>query len=68
MMELEQIYELMGRFQASGLTRLEWTRKDESLVLCREMAAPPAAPAGIFRPENKKSPPEIRGAGGAIRI
>ena len=46
-MELEQIYELMGRFQASGLTRLEWTRKDESLVLCREMAAPPAAPAPV---------------------
>ena len=47
-MELEQIYELMGRFQASGLTRLEWTRKDESLVLCREIAVSPAASAPVM--------------------
>ena len=47
-MELEQIYELMGRFQASGLTRLELTRKDESLVLCREIAVSPAASAPVM--------------------
>ena len=47
-MELEQIYELMGRFQASGLTRLEWTRKDESLVLCREITVSPAASAPVM--------------------
>ena len=57
-MELEQIYELMGRFQASGLTRLEWTRKDESLVLCREMAAPPAAPAPAEQPAPQDKVPE----------
>ena len=47
-MELEQIYELMGQFQASGLTRLEWTRKDESIILCREITAAPAASAPVM--------------------
>lgn len=57
-MELQELYALMDRFAASGLTRLEWRQKDEEIVLGREgtavvqacapapaAAAPAAAPA-----------------------
>ncbi len=46
-MELQQIYELMERFQASGLTGLEWRKKDESILLRREVAAPTPAAAAV---------------------
>ena len=51
-MELQELYELMERFAASGLTELEWKNKDGQVVLRRELAAPvqaqtaaPTAPA-----------------------
>ena len=46
-MELQELYGLMDRFAASGLTALEWQRQGETLVLRREGTASPApvAPA-----------------------
>ena len=38
-MELQELYGLMDRFAASGLTALEWEKKDERVVLRREQAA-----------------------------
>lgn len=42
-MELEQLYGLMERFSASGLTALEWERGEERVVLRKEQPAAPAA-------------------------
>ena len=49
-MELQELYGLMERFAASGLTELEWQKKDERVCLRRApaqvvQAAPTAAPA-----------------------
>ena len=49
-MELQDLYGLMERFAASGLTELEWQKKDERVCLRRApaqvvQAAPAAAPA-----------------------
>ena len=46
-MELQELYSLMERFAASGLTELEWQKKDERVALRRAnpAAAVPAAPA-----------------------
>ena len=49
-MELQELYGLMERFAASGLTELEWQKKDERVCLRRApaqvvQAAPAAAPA-----------------------
>ena len=43
-MELQELYELMNRFAASGLTQLEWKSKDEEVTLRRELSAAPAVP------------------------
>ena len=50
-MELQELYGLMDRFAASGLTALEWEREGERVALRREgtvsqlpAAAPAAAP------------------------
>ncbi len=53
MMELRELYGLMDRFAASGLTALEWENKGERVALRREQAfsatavpsPAPAAPA-----------------------
>ena len=52
-MELQELYGLMERFAASGLTELEWQKKDERVCLRRApaqvvQAAPAAAPAVCF--------------------
>ncbi len=44
-MELQELYCLMDRFAASGLTALEWRCKEETVVLRREVSAPSPAPA-----------------------
>lgn len=49
-MELQQLYSLMDRFGASGLTTLEWEHQGERVALRKEAvvsvpAAVPAAPA-----------------------
>ena len=49
-MELQELYGLMDRFAASGLTDLEWQKDDERICLRRApvqmvQAAPAAAPA-----------------------
>lgn len=49
-MELQQLYSLMDRFGASGLTALEWEHQGERVALRKEAvvsvpAAVPAAPA-----------------------
>ena len=53
-MELQELYGLMDRFAASGLTALEWEREGERVALRREgtvsqlpAAAPAAAPAPV---------------------
>lgn len=38
-MELAELYSLMERFAASGLTELEWQKKDERVALRRENPA-----------------------------
>ena len=46
-MELQELYSLIDRFSASGLTGLEWEHKGERVALCREgtvvLADTPAA-------------------------
>lgn len=47
-MELQELYSLMDRFAASGLTALEWEREGERVALRREGTVsqfPAAAPA-----------------------
>ena len=51
-MELQELYSLMDRFAASGLTALEWEHEGERVALRREgtvsqlpATAPAAAPA-----------------------
>ena len=49
-MELQELYSLMDRFAASGLTALEWEREGERVALRREGTVSPAlaaAPAPV---------------------
>lgn len=41
-MELQEVYALMDRFSASGLTALEWEKEGERVMLRREGTASPA--------------------------
>lgn len=55
-MELQEIYALIDRFSASGLTALEWEKEGERVMLRREVVvsvAPAAAPAAVLREEAK---------------
>lgn len=45
-MELQELYALMDRFAASGLTALEWERGDEKVALRREGTVSPV-PAAV---------------------
>lgn len=54
-MELAELYSLMERFAASGLTELEWQKKDERVALRREnpavvMQADPAVQTAAAAP------------------
>ena len=56
-MELQELYGLMDRFAASGLTALEWEKAGERISLRRETAAAPAvtaAPAPAAREAEEK--------------
>ena len=44
-MELQELYALMDRFAASGLTALEWERGDEKVALRREGTVSPVPSA-----------------------
>ncbi len=46
-MELETLYQLMDRFQRSGLTALEWRKGDEQVVLRRAGILVPAAASAV---------------------
>ncbi len=46
-MELQEVYALMDRFAASGLTALEWEREGERVALRRELTAVSAVPASV---------------------
>ena len=46
----QELFELMDRFSASGLTGLRLTQKDVSLELTRNGGAAPAAPAAACAP------------------
>lgn len=59
-MELQELYSLMDRFAASGLTALEWEREGERVALRREgtvsqlpAAAPAAAPVSPVQAEEQ---------------
>ena len=59
-MELQELYSLMDRFAASGLTALEWEREGERVALRRERtvsqlpaAAPAAAPVSPVQAEEQ---------------
>ena len=47
----QELFELMDRFSASGLTGLRLTQKDVSLELTRNGGAAPAAPAAACAPD-----------------
>ena len=49
-MELQELYGLMDRFAASGLTALEWEREGERVTLRREQAVSASIPAPILSP------------------
>ena len=57
-MELQELYSLMDRFAASGLTALEWEHEGERVALRREgtvsqlpATAPAAAPVSPVQAE-----------------
>ena len=59
-MELQELYGLMDRFAASGLTALEWEKEGERVSLHREQpiaaavyAPAPAQPAAAQEPEEQ---------------
>ena len=49
-MELQELYGLMDRFAASGLTALEWEREGERVVLRRKQAVGASLPAPTLSP------------------
>ena len=49
----QELFELMDRFSASGLTGLRLTQKDVSLELTRNGGAAPATPAPACAPAGK---------------
>lgn len=67
-MELQELYSLMERFAASGLTELEWQKKDERVALRREnpavvMQAAPAVQTAAAAPAQAApaaSAPQVR--------
>lgn len=59
-MELQEVYALMDRFAASGLTGLEWEREGERVALRREPAGLTAA-APAPAPVSPAREPEERG-------
>ena len=67
-MELAVLYSLMERFAASGLTELEWQKKDERVALRREnpavvMQADPAVQTAAAAPAQAApaaSAPQVR--------
>ncbi len=52
-MDLQEVYGLMDRFAASGLTALEWEKEGERVVLRKEQTviAAAAAPAAVQVPD-----------------
>ena len=65
-MELQELYSLIDRFSASGLTGLEWEHKGERVALRREgtvvLADTPAGGRVLRRPRAGRAP--LRHAGG----
>lgn len=46
-MELQELYSLMDRFSASGLTALEWEKEGERVALRKEPSGAAASPAVV---------------------
>lgn len=61
----QELFELMDRFSASGLTGLRLTQKDVSLELTRNGGAAPAAPAPACAPAGPE-PAGSRGSDGSV--
>lgn len=64
-MELQDLYQLMERFSASGLAELEWERKDERIRLRRD-AARPAGTAPAAEPVPSQLPAPARAEEGDV--
>lgn len=63
-MELQELYGLMERFAASGLTELEWRREEESIRLHRDLrpaATAVSQPAASAAPAAAPVPPAKEG-------
>ena len=60
-MDLLELYGLMDRFEASGLTALEWEKDGERVALRREGAA------AQFRPLRFPCPPPPQNRSGRVR-
>ena len=56
-MEFQELYGLMDRFAASGLTALEWERGGERIALRRDTAVS-AAPVSVSAPAAAPTEPE----------
>ena len=53
-MELQELYDLMARFSASGLSELEWKKQGEEIVLRRAVPAGQADPAPAVSAQNNQ--------------
>lgn len=60
-MELQELYALIDRFSASGLTSLEWEREGERVALKKEtaVAAPAMSPAADSVPPEEQRPEDL---------
>ena len=63
-MELQELYGLMDRFAASGLTALEWEREGERVVLRREAVV--SAVSAVVPPSTPDAPEEAKEQGETV--
>ena len=65
-MELQELYDLMERFARSGLTELDWRKKDEQITL-RRSAAPAVQGAPVSAAEHASVAPAPAEEGDLIK-
>ena len=63
-MELQELYGLMDRFAASGLTALEWEREGERVALRREAVV--SAVSAVVPPSTPDAPEEAKEQGETV--
>ena len=67
-MELQELYSLMERFAASGLTELEWQKKDERVALRRENPAVVMQAAPVVQTTAAAAPAQAEPAASAPQV